>query len=234
MPPLRPLSELEAAIGARYQTERLRLEVNGVPFQVEVVRNLDDLLEALLARGEDDPAVQDEQIPYWADLWPSAIALARQVLRDPTIGPETRVLELGCGLALSGTAAGHRGAQVILTDYLPEALELAELTWRLNLDRPPTLRQLDWRQPDPALAADVILASDVAYELRAHAPLEAAFRTLLRPGGRILLSEPGRPQGQAWLSSLSDKGFRVGVRTEAVTYQGHPYRIHLYDIQLTT
>lgn len=227
-----PVAHLEAQICARYQTERLRLELAGAVFHLRVIRNVDALLEHLLSKGADDPAVQDEQIPYWADLWPSALALATHVLGDPRIGPGVQVLELGCGLGLSGTAAGYCGAEVVLTDYLPEALEMAELTWRLNLERPPVLARLDWRRPDPRLAADLILASDVAYEARAHAPLEAAFRRLLRPGGRVLLSEPGRPLDQTWLRSLPAKGFCLHSRQQPVTYQDRLYHIHLHEITL--
>ncbi|RMG74411.1 MAG: methyltransferase domain-containing protein [Bacteroidetes bacterium] len=227
-----PLETLEARVCARYETERLQLMLGEQVFGLRVIRNLDALLDELLARGEEDPAVQDEQIPYWADLWPSAIALGRHILNDDRIGPGTRVLELGCGLGLSGTVAGYKGAEVILSDYLPEALELAELTWRLNLEQPPRLERLDWREPRPELAADVLLASDVAYETRAHGPLEAAFRQLLRPEGYLLLSEPGRPQDHAWLQSLPNKGFHIHTQTESVCFRNHPYTIYLHEIRL--
>ena len=56
------------------------------------------------------------------------------------------------------------GATVTLTDYLPEALQLAELTWLINHENNCACKLLDWREPDKSVQADVILASDVAYD----------------------------------------------------------------------
>ena len=55
----------------------------------------------------DEEAFEHEEfLPYWAELWPSAIALARVLARRPLTG--RRVLELGCGL---GPARDRRGAR---------------------------------------------------------------------------------------------------------------------------
>ena len=56
--------------------------------------------EALLS---EEAFEQEEFLPYWAELWPSALALARAVARRPLTG--RRTLELGCGLGLPPAAA---------------------------------------------------------------------------------------------------------------------------------
>ena len=56
-------------------------------------------------------------MPYWAELWPSGIALARHVVGLALAG--RRVLELGCGLALPSFAAALAGADVLATDWAP-------------------------------------------------------------------------------------------------------------------
>ncbi|MFT7512131.1 MAG: hypothetical protein ACI9QL_001338 [Candidatus Omnitrophota bacterium] len=40
------------------------------------ITDLDRLLEEMIAKGDDHPDVRDERMPYWAELWPDAIALA--------------------------------------------------------------------------------------------------------------------------------------------------------------
>ena len=55
-----------------------------------------------------------------AQLWPSSLALARHVARQP---PSGRCLELGAGLGLVGLVAAACGAQVLVTD-LDEMQEL--------------------------------------------------------------------------------------------------------------
>jgi len=66
--------------------------------------------EALLT---DEAFEREEFLPYWADLWPSAIELAHVVARWDLAG--RRVLELGCGLALPGIAAALRGGRVTVS-----------------------------------------------------------------------------------------------------------------------
>ena len=46
---------------------------------------------------------------------------------------------------------------------------------------------MDWREPTEDLRADVLLASDVAYEQRFFADLEHAFKLMMKPGGRIII-----------------------------------------------
>ena len=59
----------------------------------------------------------DEFLPYWAELWPSGVALARAVETLDLRG--SRVLELGAGLGLPSLAAALCGADVLATDWAP-------------------------------------------------------------------------------------------------------------------
>lgn len=178
----------------------------------------DNLLDEMLAKSPDDIDVRDERLPYWAELWPSSIALATYLVSERPLDPDVKVLELGCGLGLAGVAAGHQTPQVVMTDYQPTALQFAELNWRHNLTIPFRGEVLDWREPRKDLAADVVLAADVAYESRALEPLVHAFRQLTRPGGRILLAEPGRKVARGFATQLAEKlhcghqVFPIGVR----------------------
>src|SRR3954447_15963288 len=76
--------------------------------------------EALL---DEDAFADDEFIPYWADLWPSAELLARTVIGRALRG--ARVLELGCGLGLPSVAAALAGGRVLASDWAAEAVEAA-------------------------------------------------------------------------------------------------------------
>lgn len=50
-----------------------------------------------------------ESDPYWARAWPSAVALATQILQRPELVRGARVVELGSGLGLAGMAALRAG-----------------------------------------------------------------------------------------------------------------------------
>src|SRR5437764_15109328 len=60
----------------------------------------------------------DEFMPYWAELWPSGVALARVVGERDLTGKS--VLELGAGLGLPPLAAALRGAAALATAWAEE------------------------------------------------------------------------------------------------------------------
>jgi predicted nicotinamide N-methyase len=187
-------------------------------------------MEDLLAKGEDHEDVRDERLPYWAELWPSAIGLTKYLLASDRIRPGVRVLEMGCGMGLPGIAAAKRGGEVTLTDYLDDALEMARLNWNLNHDSQPDLCLLDWRHPDPAMASDVVLASDVAYEERNFQPLIDALLALVKPGGCAMLSEPSRAIAQPFREKLESLGLSVSKTEIPVKFLHLSNRVVVYEV----
>jgi len=214
-----------------YRTRDIQLDLEGLSLQLTLVTNTDDLMDQLLAKGSEHEDVRDERIPYWADLWPSAIALGRYLLRENAIRPGMRVIEIGCGLGLPGIVAGMLGAEVIFTDYLEEALLMARYNWQQNVDRPARFELMDWRKPRPELAAELVLASDVAYEARAFDPLPEAFQTLCRPGGAVLLSEPTRAIARPFLQELPEQGFSVSEHLFEGQYEQILYRVNVHQLE---
>ena len=216
----------------RFETRNISITLEGLPLELSLVTNVDELMERLLAKGDDHEDVRDERIPYWADLWPSAIALSRFLIREKIIQPGMQVLEIGCGLALPGIVAGKLGADVVLTDYLPEALELARRNLSRNIPgREAGFELLDWRTPRRELAADLVLASDVAYETRAFDPLPNAFKTLCRPGGQIIISEPDRAMARAFLQALTLEGFFKEHTLINGRYDNLDYLVNIYHFR---
>ncbi len=209
----------------------LDIELEGMAFSLQLVADADTLLDSLLAKGSDHEDVRDERIPYWADLWPSAHALGRYLIREKAVQPGMRVTEIGCGLGLPGLVAGRLGGKVSFSDYLPDALALARHNWQGNLQGEAEFRLMDWREPDPSLAADLVLASDVAYEARAFEPLPRAFRTLCRPGGRILVAEPDRAIARPFLRTLPELGFAHRSDIMEGTLEGLAYRVNIFELR---
>lgn len=217
-----------------YQTETFELNIAGIPIKLLQITNVDDLYNQLIAKGEDHEDVQDERIPYWAELWPAAIGLSKYLIEFDLIREGTDVLEIGCGLGLPGIVAGKLGAPVTLTDYLEDPLLFAKQNWQLNNHSEVRLERMDWRSPNPALAADLVLASDITYEKRFFEFLPNAFRTLCKPGGSIIVSDPSREVAQDFFQNIATKGFRV----HKISYDiqpllgGRSVEVNVYHLKL--
>jgi predicted nicotinamide N-methyase len=114
---------------------------------------------------DEEAFERDEFLPYWAELWPAATALASAL---PDVAGLC-VVELGCGLGLPSLVAAALGADVTATDWAPDAIELLlENAARNGLGLRAEVR--DWREPWPE-RFDVALAADVLYEQRNVEPL---------------------------------------------------------------
>jgi predicted nicotinamide N-methyase len=189
----------------------------------------------------DDGAVEWAPVaPYWAVLWRSGVALAREVEGTMLVG--RRVVELGCGLAVPSIAAARAGASVLATDACPEALALAERNARANGVRIETAA-VDWAKhgtlagggradvlapgelasdgPADVLGPgelahrghfDVALAADVLYERASVAPLLSLLPEL---APEALLADPGRPAAGAFLEQASRR-WSVDTRVRGV------------------
>jgi predicted nicotinamide N-methyase len=161
----------------------------------------------------DDAAADPEQnLPYWAELWPSGIALAAKIARDPAIVQGRRVLELGCGLGVTAITALRAGADLLVTDYSPEALALCSLNVLDQAGVEPETLRVNWRDQGPGLhdvgdGFPVVLAADVLYERRDVDPLLALVERLVTPDGELWLAEPGRPPAARFLDAIGARGW---------------------------
>jgi predicted nicotinamide N-methyase len=143
--------------------------------------------EALIDEGAFE---QDEFLPYWAELWPAAIALA-EALPDVR---DLRVVELGCGLGVTSLVAAARGAAVVATDWAEDAIALLQRNAARNgLDVQAAVR--DWREPWQE-RFDLAVAADVLYERRNVEPVLARLRELAPVA---LVGLAGRPYEQEFL-----------------------------------
>jgi predicted nicotinamide N-methyase len=149
----------------------------------------------------DEEAFDEEEfLPYWAELWPSGVALAHAVGALELRG--SRVLELGAGLGLPSLAAALRGGDVLATDWAADAVELL----RLNAGRNRVglrVERVRWDDPEPLVAQapwGLVLGADLLYERR---NADQLLELLPRLGGDVLLADPGRPFAKGFLERVS-------------------------------
>ncbi len=67
----------------------------------------------------------DAPFPFWAKVWPSAIAMTSYLQQHPDIITGKKVLELAAGLGLPSIAAAQYAEKVCCSDYLEGAVDAA-------------------------------------------------------------------------------------------------------------
>lgn len=209
------------ALDHRFVLQTREVRAGGRVWQMDMPRSAEDLI----SEADFD---QDERLPYWADLWPSAIILADEVAT--LTGARQRSVEFGAGLGLPSLAAAQAGFAVTATDYYDDALLFARRNAVRNLGRDLTTAHLDWRMPTAGLGRfDLVLAADVLYE-RPYAPLVArAVVGALAPKGVALIADPGRVALNACLAECGALGATVRQRCWVLHEDGvtkHTITIH--------
>jgi len=170
-----------------------------------------------LARPRDPDALldkaafeRDEFLPYWAELWPSALALARELAPRSLRG--ARTLELGCGLGLPALSAALAGGRVLAVDWSPDAVAFVRANAERNGLQVATAA-CSWAGDGPHLDDgpwDLVLLSDVLYEERNVDQLSALLERLpLRPGGEVWIADPDRPTARPFLDDAAAQGWTV-------------------------
>ncbi len=187
--------------------ETVPLSRSGRTLTISRPTDMDDLLDRIAS----DP---EQNLPYWAELWPSGIALADAILQEPEMVRGKAVLELGCGAGATAAAAILAGAHLTVTDYAPEALTLCRYNALVNAGAAPAAAtKVNWRRPDPAFVQQagtgyaVVLVADGLYETRDIDPLLALAERIVAPGGLLWLAEPGRPVAARFLESARADGW---------------------------
>jgi predicted nicotinamide N-methyase len=192
------------------------VELAGRPLTLLRPASADELIDE---QAFDD----DEFLPYWAELWPSGVALARAVAELDLRG--SRVLELGTGLGLPSLAAALCGADVLATDWADEAVELL----RLNAARNRVGLRVDRvRWDDPALLLGeapwaLVLGADLLYERR---NADQLLELLPRLGADVLLADPGRPFAKGFLERAATL-WRIETTPDVELPSGGLHRLRL-------
>ncbi len=206
-------------IGRRVELERLAVTLPISGRRYAIVRPVDVSRERLFEEGRADP---DKQMPYWAKVWPSGVALADVVVERAEQVKAARVLELGAGLGVTACAVLQAGGQLMTADYSALPLAICRLNALVNTGRPPRSTCFNWRyppevtravsQPDFRGGFPLILAADVLYEGRDAIPLLHVIERLLTSDGELWLAEPVRRTAQRFLDAAAELGWEIESR----------------------
>jgi predicted nicotinamide N-methyase len=157
---------------------------------------------------EEEAFEHEELLPYWAELWPSGVALARAVSAHQLKG--ARTLELGCGLGVVSVAAAMAGGKVLATDWSAESVRFTTSNASIN-DVHVDTAVVDWSSPQLITQQapwKLVLGSDILYERRNVEQMLDLLPRLVSPDGEVWIADPGRQTSMDFLERASREWLR--------------------------
>ena len=191
-------------------TREIGFHLPGLDLSLEIVANVEDLVT--------DPE-DDDQIPYWAELWPAARGLAQYIWERIDFQGAT-VLELGAGLGLPGLVAALKGGLVTFSDYKKESLDMIARNVQRNGIQHADYLLADWRDFRCEKKFDWIIGSDVLYNPSLNPYVAAILEHNLAEGGQLLFAHPSRPVTKKFLDEIKGSlGLQEEITIQVVTVQ---------------
>lgn len=182
--------------------------------------------------------------PLFGMIWPSGVLLADKVLNQD-IAPHTRVLEIGCGLALASLVAHVNCLQVTASDYHPKVPEFLRRNLRLNNLPILPYRYGRWGPTEQrfnindmgALPVyeryDLVIGSDLLYEPDSAFFVADYIDSVAMPRAEVWVVDPNRGYKNRFIRELKKYGFtlvqeRLVERQEGYMLNGQAQPIRGY------
>lgn len=182
----------------------------------------------LLDRISPEDFVKDEQMPYWAEIWPAAVTLSEFILEELVLAGK-KIIEIGAGVGVTSVAAAAMGADVLSTDYSGEALRFIRLN-SLKNNVSVSTGQLDWRCIRLKDRFDMLFAADVLYERVNLLPIVHAVDKLVKPEGCAYIADPRRRLAEQFLDLAFENGFSVTSHAKSFSKGKQVIPVNIYRL----
>ncbi|MEP1741438.1 MAG: methyltransferase domain-containing protein [Kangiellaceae bacterium] len=169
--------------------------------------------------------------PIFGVIWPSSLVLAHFISDYNT--QSKRILEVGCGMALSSLLLNKQHADITATDYHPEANKFLKRNALLNQDSAIAFEQVNWADTGDKLGLfDLIIGSDLLYEDN-HIELLANFiEAHANPTCEVIIVDPGRGRKNKLSSRMKEFGFSSSQQIPAHTkYLDHEFKGYILKFE---
>lgn len=139
-------------------------------------------------------------------VWPSSKVLAHYMC-DYEI-KNKRILEVGCGIALTSHVLNSRNANITATDYHPEVKGFLLENTELNDAKTIPYERTSWTDEDDTLGKfDLILGSDILYEGWHINELSSFINAHAKDNCEVIIVDPGRGNHAKFTKKMISLGF---------------------------
>lgn len=208
-----------------YRTRVHELQLADLKLKVRCLESLDQTIDQLFKHIETtgDTRALEDLCPYFGVVWPAGRALSEVLAHQPLEALKgKRFIEVGCGLAIPSLVAALRGAGVTATDFHPDVpgflsenlllsgveLSYVHMNWQTE-PLPPQVQggSYDW-----------VVGSDILYEKQHPEHVASALERLLKPGGKLVVADPGRPYLQTFVDAMKKRGFDATLQSQSEVF----------------
>jgi predicted nicotinamide N-methyase len=140
--------------------------------------------------------------PYWAKIWPAALATSEFLLAHTEYILNKKVFELAAGLGLPSFVAARYAKEVHCSDYSPDAVTIIQQSIEYNKLSNIHCHILNWHHLPEDLTADVLLLSDVNYNTDEFEVLYSVLVRFLQNGTTIVLTTPQRLMAKPFIEKI--------------------------------
>lgn len=165
--------------------------------------------------------------PLFGVVWPSSLVLAHYINHYQTNGK--RILEIGCGMALTSLMLNKQHADITATDYHPEVGFFLKRNTELNHDAEIGYERTDWSATTDKLGRfDLIIGSDVLYEDQHIQQLTNFIENHSKPYCEVILVDPGRGRKNKLSLQMGENRFQYSqLKPEHTDYLDQPFNGHI-------
>ena len=208
-----------------YESEPLDVTIGAHTFTVLTVKDLERFVdrEALLQDDTEEP-------PYWAHLWTGALTLARYIDSSIDCLGQT-VLDLGCGLGLTGIIAAQKGGRVTFADKESDAVSFALANALLNRCSQCQARPFDFTQDNFDVRFSLILGAEILYDRPTFPALAQFLAEHLSSAGRAIFSDAKRTNTQDFYHQLDQAGLQWTCEEIREREDNLPLPVNIVTIQ---
>ena len=212
------METIKSTFGYSYPVKNLPV----LGLEMATIRDLDESIDILCEHfGEEnqDQSLAEEHCPYFGVMWEAGIGLSQLLTKE--LCENKNILEIGCGLALPSFVASRFGGNVTATDFhadVPIFLKINQQKNNIEFK----YRVLNWRNEFSRTSSslghfDLVLGSDILYESQHAMEVAKALIAFLKPGGKIILSDPGRAYVQKFILSMKELGYPEIFTTQKIS-----------------
>jgi predicted nicotinamide N-methyase len=201
----------------RYQT----IEFGALDVHLKTLRDTQQYLDA--AGRAEALGISSANWSLFGVIWESSRVMAGFLLDFDVEGK--RILEVGCGMALSSHLLNLRHADISATDYHPEAETFLRANTALNGGRAIPYARTAWADGGSSLGRfDLVIGSDLLYERDSGELLAAFVDAHARPACEVIIVDPGRREYARFSRHMESRGFALQrIRAAADGEQQRPF-----------